>query len=331
MPIDAPSNAIPNFKKTRDPFTNLQTGAEFTARLGFVESQLHVQASVDDGAFSDCTFDVISNYPPMIKVNGITIPQDGLTHPVEMKFWHDDGIETSDEVLADVLVATFDMAPPSDPTGVTVTVLRDRDGVVPDQIKVDWVSTEDVDVFCLDDLGKKRSVAKMSEAESTVILENMSRYGTRDGAVHAYRFGVQAYNRSTSSNVVYAAPVNLTASDADVILPSPDDIAGTAAYMSHAQFLSWLDSQFPAIDTAQITAIWTGALDKIKDVLAKGGSVSLADFGKFQANWSDERTSFRNGTYTVIPAARSPDFDFSSGFKAGVKLGQVMTDTEANA
>ncbi|MCP5158504.1 MAG: HU family DNA-binding protein [Gammaproteobacteria bacterium] len=329
MPLDAPSNIIPSFKKTKDPFTNLQTGCEFTVRLTFTQANLKVQAMIDGGAYEDCTFDVLSQYPPMIRVNGVTVPQDGLSHPVQFKFWHDDGTETSDEVESEVLVASFDMAPPPDPTGVMVTVLRDRAGVVPDQVKVEWTSAEDVDVICLDDLGKKRNVAKMSESESFVILENMTRYGTRDGAVHAYRFGVQAYNRSTNSSVVYAPPVNLTASAADVVEPTPDDLAGTAIYMSHGQFVSWLTSQFPAIDAAQITAVWVNALDKIKDVVARGGSVTLSDFGVFKAQWSEEKTQFRNGTYTIIPPARSADFDLSSGFKTGVKLGQVMTDTEA--
>ncbi|MCB1776539.1 MAG: HU family DNA-binding protein [Candidatus Competibacteraceae bacterium] len=331
MAIEAPSAIIASFKKIKDPFSNLQTGCEFTTRLSFVETQLNIQASIDGGAYVDCGFDIISNYPPAIRINGIVVPQDGLTHAVQIKAWHDDGSELSDEVFADVLVASFDMAPPPDPTGVIATILRDRDGVVPDQVRLTWVSDEDVDVYCLDDQGKKRNVAKMSESESSVILEDMTRYGTRDGTVHSYRFGVQAYNRSTNSSLIYADPVYLTASSADVVEPTPDDIAGTAVYTSHGQFLAWLDAQFPLVDTAQITAIWIGALDKIKDVVAKGGSVTLSDFGIFSAKWSDERTRYSNGTYTVIPASRSANFDFSSGFKKGVTLGQVMTDTEANA
>lgn len=329
MPIAAPSNVIPAFKKVRDPFTNLQTDCEFTARLSFEEAQLHVKASIDGAAFADCTFDVLSNYPPMIRVNGITVPRDGLSHPVVLKFFHDDGAETSDEVDSSTLVAQFDMIPPADPTAVTATIIRDRDGNVPDQVSVTWDSAEDVYVICLDHEGKKRTVATMSETESSVILEGMTKYGARDGAVHAYRFGVQAFNRSIASNVVYSAPVNLTASDADVVEPTPDDIAGTAQYLTNAQFNAWLIAQFPAIDPANVSSILTSSLTKIKDVISKGGSVSLPDFGLFKAKWTPEKTTFRNGQYIVVPPVRNADFSFSQGFTKGTKLGQVMSDTEA--
>lgn len=329
MAIDAPSSVIPSFKKVKDPFTNLQTSCEFTARLAFDQAQLKVQASIDQAAFADCAFEVLSNYPPMIRVNGIAVPRDGLSHPVVLRFWHDNGSETSETVDSSTLVAQFDMVPPADPTTVIATVIRDRDGDVPDQVTVAWESAEDVYVVCLDHEGKKRTVATMSETESSVILEGMTKYGARDGAVHAYRFGVQAFNRSTSSNVVYAPPVNLTASDADVVEPTPDDIDGTAQYLSNAQFNTWLTAQFPAVDPANVSAIWNNALTKIKDIVSKGGSVTLPDFGTFKAKWTTEKTSFRNGQYIVVPPVRNADFAFSQGFTKGTKLGQVMSDTEA--
>ncbi len=330
MAIDAPSNLVVSVKKVKDPLSNLQTGVEFTARLDFDPASLKIEAIIDAVSAGEKTFTTLSNYPPQIRIDGVTVPRDGLSHPVVFNFWHDDGTEQSDTVASSALVATFDLEPPADPTDVTVTVLRDRAGDVPDQIQVVWTSDEDVYMVCLDNEGKKRNVAVMSETESSVILEGMTKYGTSDGQQHEYRLGVQAYNRSTASNLVYAAPVLLTADDSDVVQPTPDDIAGTAEYMTSAAFNAWLAEQYPAIDPATVAAVWTSALIKVKDVIAKGGSVSLPDFGLFKAKWSSEKTVFRNGQYITIAPQRSPGFDFSDGFTDGVKLGRVMTDTEAN-
>ena len=330
MAIAAPSNIVASVKKVKDALTGLQSGVEFTARLEFDSATLKIEATVDGISDGQKTFTTLSNYPPQIRIDGVNIPRDGLSHPVVFSFWHSNGAEQSDIAYSTTLVASFDLAPPADPTGVSVTVLRDRVGDVPDQVRVNWTSDEDVYIVCLDNEGKKRNVAVMSETESSVILESMTKYGTSDGQQHEYRFGVQAYNRSTTSNVVYATPVMLTADDTDVVQPTPDDIAGTAEYMTSAAFSAWLAEQYPAIDPATVSAIWAAALVKIKDVIAKGGSVSLPDFGLFKAKWSTEKTVFRNGQYIVIAPQRSPGFDFSDGFTDGVKLGRVMTDTEAN-
>lgn len=153
MAINAPSNVVVSVKKVKDQLTNLQTGVEFTGRLDFDPSALKIAATIDGVADGEKTFTTLSNYPPQIRIDGVTIPRDGLSHPVIFSFWHDDGTEQSDTVESTPLVAVFDLEPPPDPTGVTVTVLRDRSGDIPDQIKIDWTSDEDVYIVCLDNEG----------------------------------------------------------------------------------------------------------------------------------------------------------------------------------
>lgn len=330
MPAEAPSNILISFKKVKDSLSNLQTACEFTARLAFDANKLNITHSIDEAADAPCTFEVISNYPPMIRILGVTVPRDAYSHPVVFKMKHVDAVNgDSPTVTCDPVVAVFDEEPPPAPTGVVVTLLRNRSGVVPDQVKIEWVSDKDVNILVLDDQGKKRVVGTGAEADSQLIVENSSRFGTQDGQAHAFRFGVQATNRSAASAIVYADPINIMTTDASVVVQTPDDLAGTAQYLSHAQFSTWLAEQFPAVEANTVGAIFANAMTKIKDVVAKGGSVTLSDVGIFKAVWTPERTAFRNGQYITIPPVRNANFDLSLGFQKGTKLGRVMSDTEA--
>lgn len=330
MAANAPSNILVTYKKVKDPITNLQTSYEFTARLTFEQAKLRIQAQVDGGTFTDCAFDVLSNFPPMIRITGVQIPRDAYTHPVVFKMWHVDAVAgDSPAVLSDPVVAVFDMAPPPAPVNVSATVIRNRAGAVPDHVRVSWESDYDVDIVVLDDTGKRRTVGNGAEADADLIIENSSRFGTQDGTARQFRFGVLSKNRSAASAIVYAPPVSLMTTNAAVATQTPDDIAGIAQYMTHSQFLEWLKSEHATTDPAIITSVFTSALTKIKDVIAKGGSVTLSDVGIFRALWTDEKTVFRNGQYVSIPPVRNADFSLSVGFQKGTKLGQVMTDTEA--
>ena len=194
---------------------------------------------------------------------------------------------------------------------------------------VAWECAADVDVVLLDDQGKKRVVGSAADNDTQLLIENSARFGTQDATSRAFRFGVQAKNRSTTSAIVYAAPINLTTGSGAVVVQTPDDLAGTAEYLASQQFMTWLSTQFPAVDAVVVASVFTSALTKIKDVVSKGGSVTLSDFGIVKANWTEEKTTFRNGQYVTIPATRNTDFVFSTGFVKGVRLGRVMSDTEA--
>ncbi|MCC8991726.1 MAG: HU family DNA-binding protein [Streptococcus sp.] len=330
MPI-APSNIVPAFKKVRDPFTNQQTGCEFTARLTYDAAMLKAAVSVDDGAFSDVTWTGISAYPPTVKFNGVVVPRDGLSHIVKFKVWHHDSNanEDSTELLGDSLLATFDMAPPADPTAVTATLIRDGVDEFPDQVRVEWTSDDPVDIFLIDPDAKKRKLYSADAQESAVVLENARKYGPQNGQPHEYRFGVAAFNRSNYSTTIYAAPLIITSGAPAVAALTPDDIAGTAEKLSQAQLITALDTQLTTVDAAVIAQVLTAAVQKIKDVVSKGGSVTLDNIGQFAADWTLEKTAFRNGQYVTVPAQRNAVFNASLGLTKGTRAGLVLSDIEA--
>lgn len=328
---DALTSIIPSFKKIRDPFTNLQTGCEFTARLTYDSAMLKAAVSLDNGAFTDVTWSGIGSYPPTVKFNGITIPRDGLSHIVKFKVWHHDSAvnEDSTELLSDSLLATFDMAPPVDPTAVTATLVRDGVGEFPDQVRIEWTSDDPVDIFLIDPDAKKRKLYSADAQESSVVLENARKYGTQNGQPHEYRFGVAAFNRSNYSTTIYATPLTITSGSPATAALTPDEINGTAEKLSQAQLITALDTQLTAVDSAVIAQVLTAALQKIKTVVSKGGSVTLDNVGQFAADWTLEKTAFRNGQYVVVPATRNAAFVPSIGLTKGTKAGLVLSDIEA--
>ncbi len=322
----APINIVVSFRRVLNPFTRLQTGYEILATGAINVSGLKVSASIDGAAHVEGGFEALS--PTMTKITGITIPRDGLNHAIAVKFWIHDSVanEDSDPLLIPAFPAVFDLEPPALPTAVTATRLRDGNDAIPDQVLFAWESPDPVDIYVVDSLQKKRKVYSADANESSVILENNRRYGTQDGTAQSYKFGCAAFNRSVQSEIVYAAPITITAGEKEVAPPTPDEIAGTAEKLNQAQLVSALSTELPSVESATISTVINALITKVKSVVALGGSVSLNDLGQFAAKWSEDKIS---STGLLIPAARSGLFLESDGFTKGTKLGRVMSDTEA--
>ena len=97
-----------------------------------------------------------------------------------------------------------------------------------------------------------------------------------------------------------------------------------------AEALSALGS-LPAEGQSIVNSAIDQSVLKIKDVVSKGGSVELQDFGVIEAKWTKERLA-RNpatGAPVVVPAYRSLGFSPSIGFKTGTRNGTILTDLQA--
>lgn len=320
------TNIVVSYRRVTNPFTRLQTGYEVLATGAINVSGLKVSASIDGAAHVDGAFEPLS--PTMTKITGITIPRDGLSHAVEVKFWiHDSETnEDGEPLLIPAFPAVFDLEPPAVPTAVTATLLRDGDDAIPDQVQFAWTSPDPVDIYVVDALNGKRKVYSADANESSVILENNRRFGKQDGTAQSYKFGCAAFNRSVQSEIVYATPLTITAGSKEIVPPTPDEVAGTAEKLNQAQLVSALATELPSVDSATISSVINALITKIKSVVALGGSVSLNDLGQFAAKWSTDKIS---STGLLVPAARSGLFLESDGFTKGTKLGRVMSDTEA--
>jgi hypothetical protein len=323
----APSNITVSFRRVVDPFTKVQTNYEILAiGASLQDAQLKVSAAVDGVNYTPATLTALS--PTMAKINGVVIPRDALSHVINIKWWtHDSGVnEDSTPLLMAPLLGTFDLAPPVTPTAVTATLLRDGSGEIPDQIRMEWTSSDPVDIYLIDSLNVKRKIDTALAHETSLIVENSRRFGTQNGVAQSYKFGVSAFNRSGNSEICYAEPVMITAGQAATVPQTPDQVAGTAVTYSQPQLVTALAEELTGIDATVIASVLNGLVHRVKHVLAAGGTVSLNDFGQLTAEWTVDKINTKG---ILVPGARSGAFIPSVGFSKGVKLGQVLSDTEA--
>ena len=276
------------------------------------------------------------------------IPRDGMGHSVALRARYNVSGDPSDWVNLPNEFFQYDMAAPMPCVSLTSTLLRDRQDVISDLVELAWVKDAvnpgtGIEIFVTDFFGKKHSVYTSNGIELSVRLENISRFVVQEtgpAVARPYRFHIVATNLSAKSSETYASPINITSKVKAVVPPTPDEVAGTARDVLYAvlkaEVFADVLTALGALPTEGQTIVNSACdhiLLKVKDVLAKGGSVALDDFGVFAAKWTSERLGRNpsNGEPVITPAYRSLGFAPSTGFKAGVKAGSIMTDAQAKA
>lgn len=283
----------------------------------------------------------------LVQTEDQIVPRDGLGHTVNFRLRYNVGGDPSEWTTVTNQLIKYDMDPPLPPQRLTATLLRDRNDVIPDVVQLDWELDPErpgtgVQIFCTTYLGKKHALYTSDSPATSVRLENISRFVVQDQGppvARPYRFHIVATNVSGKSSETYAAPaLEITSRVKATPPPTPDEIAGTARDVAYAvlkaevfaDVLSAIGA-LPAEGQAVVNAAIDHVVLKIKDVLAKGGSVELDDFGLFAAKWTKERLG-RNpatGEPVITPAYRSLSFTPSIGFKTGTRNGTLMTDYQA--
>ena len=276
------------------------------------------------------------------------VPRDGMGHAVALRMRYNVAGDPGAWVNLANEFMVYDMAAPMPCVSLTSSLLRDRNDVISDLVELHWVKDPvspgtGIEIYVTDFVGKKHAVYTSNGIETSVRLENISRFIVQEvgpAVARPYRFHIVATNLSAKSSETYASPINITSKVKAVVPPTADEIAGTARDVLYAvlkaEVFADVLTALGALPT-EGQAIVHNAIDstllRIKDVVAKGGSVDLADFGVFAAKWTSERLG-RNpstGEPVITPAYRSLGFAPSTGFKAGTKAGSIMTDAQAKA
>ena len=274
------------------------------------------------------------------------IPRDGMGHSVALRARYNVSGDPSDWVNLPNEFFQYDMAAPMPCVSLTSTLLRDRQDVISDLVELAWVKDAvnpgtGIEIFVTDFVGKKHSVYTSNGIELSVRLENISRFVVQDvgpAVARPYRFHIVAIFLGAESTETYASPINITSKVKAVVPPTPDEVAGTARDVLYAVLKAEVFADvltalgaLPTEGQAIVNSTCDNILLKIKDVIAKGGSVDLTDFGVFAAKWTSERLGRNpsNGEPVITPAYRSLGFAPSIGFKTGVKNGTIMTDYAA--
>ena len=318
-----------------------------------VEVEADIEDITDPGGYFPVAFSNITTYAEssvglsLLKADSQIVPRDGLGHSVNFRLRYNVNGDTGTWVVVNNAFITYQMAAPNPPTSLTAQLLRDRTDTIPDVVKLDW--TKDavspgtgVEIFVTDYLNKKHSVYASNGPELTCRIENVSKFIVQDtgpAVARPYTFSIVASNISANSTATHAAaPLNITSKVKPVDPPTPDEIAGTAVEVNYATLkanvfadvLTALGS-LPIEGQSIVNSALDSAVLKIKDVVAKGGSVDLQDFGIIEAKWTKERLA-RNpatGAPVVVPAYRSLGFTPSIGFKTGTRNGTILTDAQA--
>lgn len=358
--VKAPVSPVPLVKALgKDPITGvMRLGNDILLRwTGDVTSKAEVEADIEDitdpqgylpfPITNRTTYAESSVGLSLVQVNDQIVPQDGLTHLVKFRVRYNvDGdigawTETGNAMIS------YNKPVPNAPVSITAQLLRDRVDTVPDVVKVTWEKASEnpgdgIEIVVYTALDKKHTVYSSNGSETEARLENLSRFVVQEtgpATATAYRFGIVATNISgKSAETVTATPISITSKLKPVVPPTPDELAGTARDVDFATFKAEVFSDvltamgtLPAEGNTIVISAIDQVIHKIKDVVMKGGSVDLADFGLFAAKWTKERLG-RNpstGETIVIPAYRSQGFTPSIGYKTGTRNGTIMTDLQA--
>lgn len=318
-----------------------------------VEVEADIEDITDPGGFFPVAFSNITTYAEssvglsLLKADSQIVPRDGLGHAVNFRLRYNVNGDAGAWVPVNNAFITYQMQAPASPTSLTVQLLRDRVDTIPDVVKVDWVKNAvspgtGIEIFCTDYLGKKHSLYTSNGPELTCRVENVSRFVVQEvgpAVPRPYVFSIVANNISANSSpTTAAAALNITSKLKPVDPPTPDEVAGTAVEVNYATLKANVFANvLTALGTlpAEGQNIVNNTIDamvlKIKDVIAKGGSVDLQDFGTFAAKWTKERLArnVHTGEPILVPAYRSLGFTPSIGFKTGTRNGTIMTDLQA--
>ena len=347
----------------KDAGKDVVTGADLEGNTlllrwtGVMPTLLEVEADIEDitdpGGFFPVAFSNITTYAEssgglsLLKADSQIVPRDGLGHAVNFRLRYNVNGDAGAWVPVNNAFITYEMPAPNPPTGLTVQLLRDRVDTIPDVVKLDWVKDATspgtgIEIFGTDYLGKKHSLYASNGPELTCRVENVSRFVVQDtgpAVPRPYVFSIVATNISASSSPTHAAaPLNITSKVKPVDPPTPDEVAGTAVDVNYATLqanvfanvLTALGS-LPAEGQSIVNSTLDALVLKIKDVIAKGGSVDLQDFGVITAKWTKERLArnVHTGEPIIVPAYRSLGFTPSIGFKTGTRNGTILTDVQA--
>jgi nucleoid DNA-binding protein len=324
---------------------------------GPVPTALEVEADVEDiadpagflpiGITNITTYAESSVGLSMVKSDSQIVPRDGMGHAVNFRIRYTVGGDVGAWVALNNHFITFKLIMPHPPVSLTVQLLRDRMDTISDVVKVDWVKDAvspgtGVEIVATDFLGKKHTLYTSNGSETRCRIENVSRFIVQDtgpAVARPYVFAIIATNLSGKSSETQAtAALNITSKLKPVTPPTPDEIAGTARTVAYAGLKAEVFADvlaamgtLPADGQTLIYNAIDKAVLKIKDVVSKGGHVTLDNFGVIEAKWTADRMA-RNpatGAPVVVPAYRGVSFVTSMGFKTGTKQGKVMTDLQA--
>lgn len=281
--------------------------------------------------------------PAILRIDHAEIPGDGQKHQIKINVWQQADGRTSPRAILNLYDA-LPIPPIPQPEWVTATLIRQASATATDLTKIEWQHPGAVKIQAkIGPIGHQKTYASITVGyadahESVFIADGLCRYcGTSGLELVPVRLGVAGIGSGKFSAARWTDHPLLIRDHAQVVVTeeTPDQKAGTAtAITGYTNATSLLYdavaqtirtalltqfSQWPAQGDTLIVTTISKLFGKIKEVVRKGGRVTLDDLGRFEARWNTDAT------------VRSVGFTPSAGFKEGTRQGIVMTDAEAKA
>ncbi len=355
----APRGLAARLNVIRDRLTDAVLQQALNVWVQTAPPGLHLAVRVDDGPTVEAAFtweNPSSGLPAVLRIAATELPQDGFTHYLTVSAWR----ETAGCRSA---TATFTFkaqlaAPPVPmPDYIGARLIRQNSTELPDLVEITWrASTAVVVIAQLRKQDRRYWVTArlgVADREDTRLLsEGVGvRFPYPNDQRYPVYFGVAGLRSGRESPIRWCeTPLLIQASDGKPqnIVMTPDLQAGTARTLKGAvndpNYYTYFSLEIRDAVRAQIgtlpangNTIISQALYrlflKIKDVVRKGGTVTLDHLGTFGVSWTNPRTTRDKvtGVETVIPGYRQPTFIARPGYQEGTKAGLILTDDEAKA
>ena len=310
-------------------------------------SQCQMTLQIDEGA----TFSPVSTWmnpgttgPAILKIDSAEIPGDGSTHKITINVRVNSAGRTGPWASTAIYAKTPKPRTVDQPEWCEAVLLRQggigANAPLTDLTRIRWrhpgavkimaripVRTADLMAWTTREIALGYADYDESEFIAEGVGRRLEYFG---GYERNVEFGVCAIDRGNFGPVLWASsPVSIreiSTQDVEPTVLNPDQRAGTVRAWRYVDFKAAVTSAVQAQATS-----WPGngsfitatALDQtllaIKDIVRKGGDVTLDHLCRFEARWNPDRT------------IRNVGCSLSAGFKEGTRQGRIMTDEEAKA
>lgn len=352
----APRGLSARLNVIRDRLTDAVLQQALSVWVQTAPPGLHLAVRVDDGPTVEAAFtweNPSSGLPAVLRIAATELPQDGLTHYLTVSAWRETaGCRSA--VATYTFKAQLAAPPVPMPDYISARLVRQNTTELPDLVDITWRASTAVTVMANLRKGAPLTVALgvADRDETRLLAEGVGvRFPYPDNQRYPVYFGVAGIRSGRESPIRWCeTPLLIQASDGKPqnTVMTPDIQAGTARKLSGAINAPSQSSAFRTELRAAVLA-QLGSLPvngntiidqtlyrlflKIKDVVRKGGTVTLANLGTFSVSWTNPRTTRDKvtGMETVIPGYRQPTFTASPGYQEGTRAGQILTDEEAKA
>jgi len=279
--------------------------------------------------------------PAIVKLDSPALPTDGLTHRITVNARNQHGDTTSTAATVALYAQSAPPPPSENPEWCGATLIRQGTQDLGDLIEVQWrhagavritVKLRKRNITGQKFIWAEETLGYADYDEDTFRVENIGQrvWDSQPGKLRDVWLGVSALGGGGFGPVCWAtSAVQVKERNGDPNWPGQSNINTELDKLTKQSLtletigyetMAFIITQFKGTTINAWTfvpLVHAKLIRRIKDVIAKGGNVTINNLGRFDARWNADRTT------------RSVGFVPSAGFREGTRRGYSMSDSEA--